>query len=445
MQTKKAYNVSLYIFAVLCLLASFFNVGINFTSADSTSIVYSDVMSDLQKDEDFNIEDYPLVENDYSLDVIHIAESVNNELFVYVYQPSGKAVNLKATTIRISTAINENFNPVDYDLELLNSSGVFYKYKVTGLTIKQENLRYYQITAIHRSWNEECDEPLEVGGTINEVAYDVSQLWIALNIDDQVYYSCTVSKTIEITGKYAGHLRYANAELFNDSWTDAHFVAFSTDLKIDELLEANVGYVETYYQYVEGSLTHDGYLVVMDGPNDKSVTVKCDEMATLAPNYEWFPSSKTWSRIQTVGEFLEEENLNSVAEEEIKGLQYVLRFAETLRTNAYDGVASDVATNFYEISEITILRLKFQTDGITYNLGVVDNKQTGDNIPDNIFGGDKESVNWLLLFVITFVSLLVLIVLVIYAPQSFTWIFKLIGLIFKGLWWLITAPMELFK
>ena len=33
------------------------------------------------------------------------------------------------------------------------------------------------------------------------------------------------------------------------------------------------------------------------------------------------------------------------------------------------------------VSEVTILRLKFQTDGVTYNLGVVDNKQTGSRDP----------------------------------------------------------------
>ena len=34
------------------------------------------------------------------------------------------------------------------------------------------------------------------------------------------------------------------------------------------------------------------------------------------------------------------------------------------------------------MSDVTILRLKFETDGVVYNLGVVDNKQTSSVIPD---------------------------------------------------------------
>ena len=35
------------------------------------------------------------------------------------------------------------------------------------------------------------------------------------------------------------------------------------------------------------------------------------------------------------------------------------------------------------VGNVTILRLKFETDGITYNLGVIDNKQTGSTEPSN--------------------------------------------------------------
>ena len=35
------------------------------------------------------------------------------------------------------------------------------------------------------------------------------------------------------------------------------------------------------------------------------------------------------------------------------------------------------------MGDVTILRLKFETDGIIYNLGVIDNKQTGSTNPSN--------------------------------------------------------------
>ena len=36
-----------------------------------------------------------------------------------------------------------------------------------------------------------------------------------------------------------------------------------------------------------------------------------------------------------------------------------------------------------EVNNVTILRLKFETNGTVYNLGVVDNKQSGDTDQDN--------------------------------------------------------------
>ena len=109
---------------------------------------------DLTKDESFNVEDYPAIANDYSLQVIQIAESVNGELFVYVYQPSDATKDLTATTIRMSQSIGENAKWRDYDLTLLSTEGVLDKYRVEGITILSDVVRYYDIAAIHRAFDE---------------------------------------------------------------------------------------------------------------------------------------------------------------------------------------------------------------------------------------------------------------------------------------------------
>ena len=51
-----------------------------YSFAETTS--YSDVLDDLQKDGNFNVNDYKIIENDYSLQVIQIAESENKELLI---------------------------------------------------------------------------------------------------------------------------------------------------------------------------------------------------------------------------------------------------------------------------------------------------------------------------------------------------------------------------
>ena len=62
------------------------------------------------------------------------------------------------------------------------------------------------------------------------------------------------------------------------------------------------------------------------------------------------------------------------------------------------------------VGNVTILRLKFETDGITYNLGVIDNKQTGSTEPSNSIDIKVEpnATGKGIIYLILFVLLLVL-------------------------------------
>ena len=74
--------------SLLLALIAYLGMGVPRTLVYANEqISYTNVMEDLEKDNSFKLEDYPAVEDDYSLQVIQIAESVNGELFVYVYQP----------------------------------------------------------------------------------------------------------------------------------------------------------------------------------------------------------------------------------------------------------------------------------------------------------------------------------------------------------------------
>lgn len=431
MNRKINKSVFTYVLLFFCVFSFFFSIPTFCAYAEEKEIQYSNVLDDLKSDETFKAEDYPQIADDYSLKVIQIAESVNNELFVYVYQPSGNTKGILATQIRISKTINEDCDPIDYDLTFINSDEVFYKYKVEDFTIENAETRLYQIISIFRAWNESFDEPLSVGGTIDYVTFDVSQLWTAYLEDEKVVYSCVKIQSVEVTGKYAGQLRYENAELFNNTWTDAHFIAFSTDFPIDNLIEAKLSYSETHKKCTEESFSSPSRIVILDGPTNKDVTIRCDELGSLvdASNYEFFPATRTWSRIETVSEFLAEEKIKSDSKDELNGLSYVLRFAETLRKGSYNGEEKKMYADYYTISEISVMRLKFQTNGVTYNLGVVDNKQSGDGKPDNF---NDKTVNWFALImplvIIGFISLCV------FAPNFVLKTFSFVG---KTLWYVI--------
>lgn len=131
-QATKTRLVSIFLAFVLGICAVITTAAQTPLVARAESITYSGVMEDLKKDTSFNPGNYPTKADDYSLQIIQLAESVNKELFVYVYQPSGKAKNFKASSINISTTINDSISYLNYKLELLNSN-VRYSWGISGI------------------------------------------------------------------------------------------------------------------------------------------------------------------------------------------------------------------------------------------------------------------------------------------------------------------------
>ena len=78
-----------------------------------------------------------------------------------------------------------------------------------------------------------------------------------------------------------------------------------------------------------------------------------------------------------------------------------------------------------------ILRLKFETDGVTYNLGVIDNKQTGSGEPINeeevIIDPSDGCKSFLSI-------LLILVLLILLAP--------ILPYVIRGILWLFSLPFK---
>ena len=111
MVKKKKYikkiliSISLFLLTLIVLFSTFAVSGIDKVHAEEATS-YTNVLEDLEKDDTFSATDYPVVANDYSLQVIQIAESDDKELFIYVYQPS--VLELQATSINFSIVVNED-------------------------------------------------------------------------------------------------------------------------------------------------------------------------------------------------------------------------------------------------------------------------------------------------------------------------------------------------
>lgn len=382
----------------------------------------SGVIEDLSKDASFNAANYPSNAKDYSLSVMQLAESTDKELFVYVYQPSGDKV--KASSINISTTINDDISFFNYSLELLNFEGTLFKYKVTGFEVKKDPVRYYAISSIYRPFDTGIGDEKSGNNTINEVNYVVNRQYCFGEINGKPYVSCVDIETIVITDKFVGFVRYKDGFKLYVGACDSHFVAFNTDKPIDKLLEADVYYTSQPYSWL---------FAIGVGQNE-TFGEKKDNYAYLKYTDKvehtgdgFFAGTYKWDRIQTVDDFINGENRENVyhgavldvkvsskltdeALNELKGKKWVLRFVETNYTLS-SGANGSTSTKSTLIGNVTILRLKFETDGITYNLGVIDNKQTGSTEPSNStdIKVEPNATGKGILYLILFVLLLVIL------------------------------------
>lgn len=390
----------------------------------------SGVLEDLSKDVSFNTENYPSNAKDYSLSVMQLAESTDKELFIYVYQPSGDKV--RASSINISTTINDEISFFNYPLELLNFDGTLFKYKVTGFEVKADPVRYYVISNIYRPFDESIGDKKSGNNTINEVNYAVNRQYCFGEINGKPYVNCIDIETIVVTDKFVGFVRYPDGwKLFTGAGAcDSHFVAFNTDKKIDKLFEADVYYTSQKVSY--DFFTEDSPFSIKFGDS------KMDNYAYLKYTDKvehtgggFFAGTYKWDRIQSVDDFIKTEDRTTVyygavlnskvsskltdeALNELKGKKWVLRFTET-SYNKSPRSGMGAATYYHAettmVGNVTILRLKFETDGITYNLGVIDNKQTGSTEPSNStdIKVEPNATGKGIIYLILFVLLLVLL------------------------------------
>ena len=444
-QATKTRLVSIFLAFVLGICAVITTAAQTPLVARAESITYSGVMGDLKKDTSFKPENYPTKTDDYSLQIIQLAESVNKELFVYVYQPSGKTKNFKASSINISTTINDSISYLNYKLELLNSSGVFYKYKVIGLTVKDESVRYYAISSIYRPFDESIDKQASGGNTVTEVNYAVNKQYCFGEINGKPYVNCVDIETIVVTDKFVGFVRYKDGFKLYVGACDSHFVAFNTDKPIDKLLEADVYYTTQSYDW--SSAPFVGVNETFGDKADKYAYLKYTDKVEHSGG-GLFAGTYKWDRIQTVDDFIKNEDreqifsgavidvkisskLTDAALNELKGKKWVLRFTETDYT-LWSGQGT-YGTFSTIVGDVTILRLKFETDGITYNLGVIDNKQSGSKDPSNETDIDI-SLNKrgkMILYLLMLILLIILLAPILpYVLQAIVWI---ISLPFKGI------------
>lgn len=311
LKKSKILNKIFISFALLltCVFGLLSGFGINnIAHAEDNFSSYTNVLEDLQKDENFNVESYPKDIGDLSLKVIQVAETTGKELLVYVYQPSADKQYM-AKSINISVGSDLKYNV--FELVYLNNEETLYKFKVSGLQVSSDPGRHYDISSISRSFVKGVDQEPENGNTISEIAFPVSQKWLVATIDDNVFYKRLDTEAIEITDKFVGFVRYKGGfKLLPNTSCDSHFVAFSTDKSIDKLLSADVYFKTQKMHYIEPT---DRYKSTFYKETENNVSLSYSDKASVSVPADIFGKiTYKWDRIQSVEAFKSDVNFNNV-------------------------------------------------------------------------------------------------------------------------------------
>ena len=425
----------------------------------------ADALTDLSKDENFDKDSFPVKENDYSLELITISETTDKNLNIYIYQPSGNS-DVIAKKVRIAFGEKSTIFR-DYDLILLNQTGVFQKYQLKNYTVPDDTVRYYSIVSFLRNAiGDEVNGPN--GNTVSLVPFSVGKYFTFKTDGSSLSVSVEDLEIIEIDqdSKYVGFMRYpADGIYLIPHSADVHFVAFSTNKEIDYLKEVEIQYNKQYRKWGysnSGGFSNDYYYDYGEVETTIDV-VKIDDNFSWTGN-GWFSSTYQWLTIEKSSDFIANEEtpkiyskgiVDSVVESEIdesakdaiSKTQWVVRFCITEYSKEPWSTSSRSGVDYTAtiVSDVTILRLAFTTNGIDYNLGVVDGYQTSDLTPDN-------TVKTKLAFDQSFLILLFLILLIIlymfFGPVLsifFNIVFAVIKIIFKGLLWVLSLPFRVIR
>ncbi len=451
----------IFITLFLCFLLLFSNFFCLINVANAQVKEDSGVLEDLRKDKNFNILNYPENIIDFSMNVIHLAEGESGSLYLYVYQPSGTRRMLVAQSISLCTkdyikyytADNPIYNNsplfVIYNLELIDYEGTLFKYKVKNYNYKQDInfynagefdkslVRNYEISTIYRPFIEGFDVALDSSAVETIKGLEVGKMFTIETLDDN---SNTISSkavdVISVNDKYVGSIRYDKGYylLFEED-VDSWYVSFSTNKKMETLFEVDIYYNCTDirkhrpYRFTRIAKLYD-YIT-----NNYSKDVsKYAVLQTITRNDEgshgggWFFDEVDFRRIISSNEFLSGDGFHLPSDVKLKVSthDWVLRFAET------DVFESNLDSSYSKsvISNVALLRFKFETDGVVYNLGVVDDMSTPDDVPDVKIDGSCAGMSWSQLLRLFFIIVL-LIFLVPVLPYIFNGLIILISCPFK--------------
>ena len=417
---------------------------------------YSDVMTDLRKSENFDENRYPANDEDYSVQLITIAESNKNELFLYVYQPAHNFLDLQCKKVSISLGFSPNgqdLEPELYDLGLVSTDGVFNKYLVKDLPIPNEECHYYNIIALYRDVSALVDGTIE-NGTTDGKSFEVGEQWCCYVKDGALVYEKSIFKTVKIETVQIGYIAYEDGFTFSDffhfssdtgCWS--YFYAFNFDNEdIRCIYDARMSFKSTKTT----SKRKLSELLAYDVEREEPVLneVLLSDKDSVSYNGRGLGSRDyKWNRIYSTSEFLEyvKKDNGSLSETTIDLLnnsQYVFCFAEYSYAKEDILLGSAVKTTYTKVEDVSVLTISYMDlQGDVKNLGVVSDIVSPDSIEDGRFEADDET--WWEKIVMLLGLLIIAVVIGPFIGPILTVVFSVLGFVLKMVSKVLSLPFKL--
>ena len=432
------------------------------SNAHKIYFMRSGVLDDLERDSTFDVFDYPYKDDDYSLEVIQVAEGSKGELFVYVYNPSKRTRDFEAKYINMSIQ-----NPMEryttlenklYSLTLISSEGSLDKYIVNDFTVLDDSDRYYNIATIYRPFDSTVDSVSESVESIQCKGYSVGEYWHFYYFNGVYFCERKDIDVVLIDILATGTVRYNNAyqigSLYYDQ-CDSHYVAFSIEnFDVDQIFDADITYTLNEYSWSE---TYSPYCYKEDLVNStlyECVYISSTDTGSNVGN--WFTPTYSWNRIQTSADFIKstkddgaEFSGNDLAA--LNGSQFVFRYKETTYSTTPGSTSS--FGSYTKAENVGILRLHFLSDGKFYNLGVVSDLVGDDSTPNGVVDTQddieklKEQFEEWMEKILTIIAIVLIVVLLLSLFPILRPILNTVGTGFKEIgslaWSAVTLPFNL--
>lgn len=464
---KQVKNSFLCVLLVLLLFVLMLVSGWSILPAFADTEQYTGVLDDLQADSAFNKSDFDNAQLHPNTELIQIAENTDRQLFIYVHIV-GDDLGFEKIVLNTGT----NFSEIDfrsYELDLVSSNEGFYKYLVLDYKAPQDS--YYRLGISRLEYP--VDKSVDGTQQITYEYYPIKQVWAVKKDSGKIEYSYEYMQTIAITDKYVGsHNDGVEDYLLNtqySSWTDTFYIAFSTDLFIENLIEAQIEYTMNV-SVGNGTIIDYGTKVYNTVIRSGDISYFENDTTYTLWGVAWKNGTdkRKFNSILKPDDFKKNTGITVPKRKDGSTFDWVVTFYN--HTTHFDWPGSKVAS-WVVPGDATILRLMFETDGVCYNLGVLDNRTS--YIPPKLtFGGSMSfwqyvwncivklfsgTANFVetvvalaAIFVVVALLPILLFVLSLVSPafkEVMKTILKYIGKgikwFFIGLWWLISAPFKL--